>query len=217
MLLLAHRGARTSQLPENTLESFDLSLAHGCDGFEFDVRRSSDSEAVICHDPVARGLRVERTPARQLNLPTLDQVLQQFSSRAFLDIELKVPGLEEQVLKSLQRQPVLRGFVVSSFLSPVLKALHALDPTVPLGFLWDLKNQLPPPNLKFAWMIPHLKLVNKRLIVQAHAAGTKVMVWTVNRDHDMRHLAELGVDALISDDTKLLVNTLAGNWNCQTD
>ncbi len=38
-----------------------------------------------------------------------------------------------------------------------------------------------------------------------HAAGKKIMVWTVNRAERMRVLAEWGVDAIISDDTELLV------------
>src|SRR5262245_42125058 len=47
-LLLGHRGARSlKSIPENTIPSFDRALADGCDGFEFDVRRSGDEEAVV--------------------------------------------------------------------------------------------------------------------------------------------------------------------------
>jgi glycerophosphoryl diester phosphodiesterase len=56
-LLLGHRGARgIRSIPENTIASFDRALADGCDGFEFDVRLTADGEAVICHDPVFRGV-----------------------------------------------------------------------------------------------------------------------------------------------------------------
>ncbi|MCU1303492.1 MAG: glycerophosphoryl diester phosphodiesterase, partial [Candidatus Sulfotelmatobacter sp.] len=49
-LLLGHRGVRAEKsIPENSLPSFDLALAQGCDGFEFDVRLSADGQAVICH------------------------------------------------------------------------------------------------------------------------------------------------------------------------
>jgi glycerophosphoryl diester phosphodiesterase len=34
------------------------------------------------------------------------------------------------------------------------------------------------------------------------------MVWTVNRTERMRELAELGVDAIISDETELMVRSL---------
>src|ERR1700749_264190 len=95
-LLLGHRGARAvKSIPENTLASFDRALADGCDGFEFDVRLSEDEEAVICHDPNLGRLKIERTDSQQLaNLPRLPDVLQRYQSRAFLDIEVKVRGLE---------------------------------------------------------------------------------------------------------------------------
>jgi len=208
-LLLGHRGARASrQIPENTMASFELCLEHGCDGFEFDVRCSKDGCAVICHDPVIAGLEIEQTPANDLNLPTLEQVLQRFSSQAFLDIELKVAGLETQTLTALRTYPPQRGYVVSSFLPPVLSALNALDPSIPLGFLYDRPNQLPPPELPLTWVIPHSKLLDQKLVDEVHSSRRNVMVWTVNDVVAMRKLASWGVDAIISDDTELLVRSI---------
>ena len=208
MILLGHRGARASRhIPENTIESFQLCLRHGCDGFEFDVRLTADGAAVVCHDPVTRGLEIAATSANVLALPTLQEVLQQFSSRAFLDIELKVPGLEAQTAAAVRAHPPRRGYVVSSFLPPVLSALHALDDSVPLGFLAD-QPELPPFDLPVAWRIPQFKLVNQDLIDQVHRPGGKIMVWTLNGRDDMLRLADWGADAIISDDTELLVRTL---------
>jgi glycerophosphoryl diester phosphodiesterase len=208
-LLLGHRGARASrQIPENTMASFELCLEHGCDGFEFDVRCSKDGCAVICHDPVIAGLEIEQTPANDLNLPTLVQVLQRFPSQAFLDIELKVAGLETQILAALRTYPPQRGYVVSSFLPPVLSALNALDPAIPLGFLYDRPNQLPPPGLPLTWVIPHSKLLDQKLVDEVHASKRKIMVWTVNDVVAMRTLASWGVDAIISDETELLVRSI---------
>src|SRR6266496_455866 len=116
-LLLGHRGARASRhIHENTLASFELCLDHGCDGFEFDVRRSVDGETVICHDATYSGMEIAQAPTKNLELPSLAEVLQRFSSRAFLDIELKVPGLERQAIAALRAHPPQIGYVVSSFL-----------------------------------------------------------------------------------------------------
>jgi glycerophosphoryl diester phosphodiesterase len=212
MLLLGHRGARaTRRVTENTLASFELALEHGCDGFEFDVRRSADGVPVVCHDPKIRRLEIKNTSLRELALPTLDEVLQTFSARAFLDVELKVPGLEAQTIAALAQHSPNKGYVVSSFLPEVLTAVHALDPNAPLGFLCDKRATLPRwPDLSLRWVIPHFKLVSQELVAEIHAHGLKVMVWTVNRADDIRQLAAWGVDALISDDTELLVRTLAG-------
>ncbi len=208
-LLLGHRGARASkQVPENTLASFELCLAHGCDGFEFDVRRSADGVAVICHDPAVRGLRIESTAASELALPTLDQVMRRFSAKAFLDIELKISGIERALIAALRQHPPRQGYVVSSFLPEVLAELYTLDPDIPLGFLYDRQSQLPLPALPFAWMIPHFKLVDQKLIEEVHASGQKIMIWTVNRAADMSRLADWGADAIISDETELLVQSL---------
>lgn len=225
-LLLGHRGARASRhIPENTLASFELCLQQGCDGFEFDVRQSTDDAAVICHDPTIRGLEIESTPASALALPSLEEVLQQFSSRAFLDIELKVLGLETHLIAALRRYPPLKGYVVSSFLPDVLGAVHDLDASIPLGFLCErsgdpsMESQaclsggrvmapIPRSKTPVAWVIPHLDLVHGELINQAHAEGAKVMVWTVNHADEMQQLAAWGVDAIISDETEILVQSV---------
>jgi glycerophosphoryl diester phosphodiesterase len=209
-VLLGHRGARASRdIPENTLESFELCLQHGCDGFEFDVRLAGDGQAVICHDAAIRGLKIEKTASRTLALPTLQQVLERFSSRAFLDIELKVAGLERQTMAELRRFPPQKGFVVSSFLPDVLTAIHELDASIPLGYLCEKRGQLQCwGNFPAEWVIPRCDLVDQGLIQQVHKAGKKIMLWTVNRAVSMQEFANWGVDAIISDETELLVSSL---------
>jgi glycerophosphoryl diester phosphodiesterase len=211
-LLLGHRGARSSpSIPENTLASFELCLEHGCDGFEFDVRRSADGEAVVCHGATHKGMKIALTTAKRLALPTLTEVLERFSRRAFLDIELKVAGLESQTIAALQKHPPKKGYVLSSFLAEVLSVTHALDVSVPLGFLCEKRKELRRwRELPQTWVIPSVGLVDQVLIEELHAAGKKVMVWTVNRSDQMRRLAEWGVDAIITDETEAAARVLHG-------
>lgn len=209
-LLLGHRGARASRdIPENTLASFELCLQHGCDGFEFDVRLASDGRAVICHDATVGGMEIATTASKSLSLPRLEDVLRQFAHRAFLDIELKVAGLESKTLEELARHPPQKGFVVSSFLPDVLTTIDGLDSAVPLGFLCETRAQLR------GWrespaecVIPHFDMADGELIEPLHAAGKKIMVWTVNGAERMREIASWGADAIISDETELLVRSL---------
>jgi glycerophosphoryl diester phosphodiesterase len=209
-LLLGHRGARASRpIPENTLASFELCLQHGCDGFEFDVRRSADGQAVICHDPVVRGMKVAQKPAAALALPSLSEVLRSFGRRAFLDIELKVPGLERQVIAVLYEHPPQERYVVSSFLPEVLTAIHEVDATIPVGLLCKDRDQLGLwRDLPVAWVIPQFKLADRELIEQIHEAGKKTMMWTVNGAKAMRQFAGWGVDAIISDETEIVTQVL---------
>jgi glycerophosphoryl diester phosphodiesterase len=54
-LNIGHRGA-AADAPENTLAAFELALAQGADGIEFDVHLSADGVPVVIHDA-----RVDRT------------------------------------------------------------------------------------------------------------------------------------------------------------
>ena len=203
-LLLGHRGARAfRQIPENTLASFELCLQHGCDGFEFDVRRSADGQAVICHDATVDGMEIANAASKTLPLPTLEDVLLQFAHRAFLDIELKVAGLEPQTLAELRKHPPQKGYVVSSFLPNVLTAIHNLDPAIPLGILCETRDHLRGwREMPAEWVIPQFALVDRELVELVHAAGKKIMVWTVNRAEHMHEFAGWGADAIISDETQ---------------
>src|ERR1700735_1299013 len=114
-LLLGHRGARgVKSIRENTLQAFDLALAQGCDGFEFDVRLTKDGQAVISHDAKSRRFEIARCAAKSLELPLLAEVLRRYRQKAFLDIELKVPGLEAITLDLIHKHAPTRGFVLSS-------------------------------------------------------------------------------------------------------
>jgi glycerophosphoryl diester phosphodiesterase len=219
-LLLGHRGTRAVQsIPENTLASFDRALADGCDGFEFDVRLTVDLEAVISHDAKVGRDKIERATAKEVSqLPRLRDVLQRYRD-SFLDIELKVKGLERSIVDLFLRLKPRKGCVVSSFLPGALKSLHAEDATVPLGLICETKTQLRLWNeLPIHYVIPHHELVDAELIRKVKGAGKKVMVWTVNDAIAMQQFAEWGVDGIISDDTKLLVQTLAaGRGDAERD
>lgn len=210
-LLLGHRGARASTtVPENTFASFDLALEHGCDGFEFDVRRAACGSAVVCHDPKVGQITIARARARRLpKLPRLNDVLQRYGERAFLNIELKVKDLESKVLNALDEFPPRQGYVVSSFIPDVVMELEARSSSVAIGIICQTKAQLARwRKLPVDYVIPQELLVSRLLVQEIQAAGLQVLVWTVNEKGAMLRLAEWGVDGIISDDTELLARTL---------
>jgi len=231
-LLLGHRGARR-YAPENSLPAFDLALEHGCDGFEFDVRLTADHRSIICHGPKLAGIDIasethdrivelygveslpRAMPPQHGRLPetcwilSLGEVLARYAERAFLDVELKVSGLEDTVRSVIKENPPRRGYVVSSFLPDVVSAVSGRG--LVTGFLCDTQRALARwANLPGQYVIPHYKLVVRQLVEEIHAGGRKVFVWTVNDENQMRRLAEWGVDGIISDDTALLARTFPG-------
>ena len=224
-LLLGHRGARPlpllglrwrrSNFPaENTLAAFDYALAHGCDGFEFDVRYTRDRRSVLHHDAALKRTDVATTDYAGLerrsgyNLACLEDVLKRFGTTAYLDIELKVEGNEDAIVAALRANPPQRGFVVSSFLQDVLLRLHEIDSSLPLGYVCDRATDVSRwTALPISAFFLQRDLVTQRLIDDAHFHNVKLLAWTVNDARDMLRLAEWGVDGLISDSPALLSST----------
>jgi len=212
--LLGHRGARgVKSIPENTFASFDRALADGCDGFEFDVRITADGKAVICHDPHSGGVEIASATADQVGqLPRFEDVLSRYQGRAFLDIELKVSGLEKITLELLQKYPPSRGSVVSSFLPEVLHAIAAEQVSTPLGLICETHTELSRwKELPVEYVIPHYKLASASIVRKFKDGGKKTLVWTVNGSAGMRRFRELGVDGIISDETELLCRALSSS------
>jgi glycerophosphoryl diester phosphodiesterase len=210
-LLLGHRGARR-YAPENTLAAFDLALSHGCDGFEFDVRLTRDQRGLICHDArlgrrsIARtGFKILQERRRGEPLACIDDVITRYAARAFLDIELKVRGLEAQIASLVSSADWARGYVVSSFVPAVLRELHVRDAGIRTGLIAESRHGLRLwDKLAVSVVMPNMRLVTRALVEELHSAGKQVLVWTVNRERTMRRMAGLGVDGIISDDTALL-------------
>ena len=50
MKRIAHRGYRTLNIKENTMEAFKNAFNNDFDGIEFDVRKTKDNKLVICHN-----------------------------------------------------------------------------------------------------------------------------------------------------------------------
>ncbi|HUS18677.1 MAG TPA: glycerophosphodiester phosphodiesterase [Terriglobales bacterium] len=212
-LLLGHRGARHYS-PENTLAAFDLALAHGCDGFEFDVRLSADHHPIIAHDPNLHDVMIadftaEKLFAIQNTIPEMWQVFERYAATAYLNIELKVVGLEHRLIELLETYPPKKGYMVSSFLPEAIRSMHATGPQVPLGYICRRKDLLVHwRSLPVSHVILHHALVTAALIGELRGMGKQVFVWTVNKREHIEAMAALGVDGIISDDTKLLCDIL---------
>ena len=205
-LLLGHRGAR-KYAPENTLPALQLALDHGCDGFEFDVRMTADMHAVICHDPKFRRKVISKSKRSELDVPALQEVITKFAGRAYLNIELKVSGTESCAAELLAARP-FRG-IVSSFLPEVIEKMAVLNAAIPLGLICESDRQFSRwKDLPIQAVMMNRSLVSTAIVGELHSAGKQVFVWTVNSPREMERFAKWGVDGIISDDTKLLVETL---------
>ena len=99
--IIAHRGA-SGDAPENTLAAFDLALAQGADGIEFDVHLSRDGVPVVIHDArlhrttSGRGRVRQYTAAEMVKLDAGSWFNRRYPARArFRYSSFKIPRLAE--------------------------------------------------------------------------------------------------------------------------
>jgi glycerophosphoryl diester phosphodiesterase len=85
--------------------------------------------------------------------------------------------------------------------------MSKLAPELPRGILFDHYPADVEASMRYAgardvW--PNWRLIDQRLVSTVHAAGGRVIAWTVNGRSAAERLAALGVDGLCTDDVRLL-------------
>jgi len=229
-LVLGHRGARQSA-PENTLLAFELALEEGADGVELDVRMTQDGAIVVFHDADlevwgGRKRRISDFPLSELRaarsgteqIPTLDEILAwQDRSGAFLNIELKGDGprpleLARRVADLVRGRPAT---LLSSFQASIVRNLSRALPDMTTALLVEREQLLgwafwPPRLLGTSAIHPAESLLNERLLARLRAGGASwIGTWTVNSPERAVALSKLGVDAIITDTPRKILQHLA--------
>ncbi len=224
----AHRGARV-EAPENTLPAFELAVAQGADGVEFDVQLTADGEMVVIHDETvdrttnSHGAvakydlkHLQRLDASAgmggfagVRIPTLQQVLELLAPTGVrLNIELKnavvdYPGLEDKVLAAVAEFGIAERTVLSTFNHYSLKKLQHLGATSELGMLYTDPLYRPwryATELEVQAIHPPARFVPGRSWVRkAQAAGLAVRPWVVNSEKRLARMLRWGVDAVFTD------------------
>jgi glycerophosphoryl diester phosphodiesterase len=102
--VIAHRGA-CGYRPENTLEAFELGLAQGADGIEFDLVNTADGVLVIRHEnALSETTDIEQHP--EFSAFKRDGIV---SDRARTDWFSEDMSLQEiKTLRAIERMPDLR-------------------------------------------------------------------------------------------------------------
>jgi glycerophosphoryl diester phosphodiesterase len=224
LIRVGHKGA-DHVAPGNTIESFQAALEHGVDMIEFDVLRTGDGRLVLAHDGEdAAG----REPL------TLEEGLDHFAGEAYaevqLDVDLKLPGYEREVVDGLLERSLGDRSLVSSMFTESLDRLGELAPGLRRG--WSV------PRIKRNWVrspfavpayavarvmrarlpgqaatriraggceaiMAHQILASRRLVRAVHDAGGTLYVWTVDDPARIKALERMGADGVITNDPRL--------------
>jgi glycerophosphoryl diester phosphodiesterase len=210
ILVYGHRGAR-AVLPENTIAGFTYAIEAGADGIEMDVALAANGEVVLSHDPLPEG--------GGTGLPTLDSVLcWAAGNQVVFIIEIKsypehpnagpAAIVSKLVLDIIRKHYLESRVIVQSFNFRVLAEMRKLAPEIRLAALWEGKPRSFVEIAREAGasiIAPLHTLVTPEQVQAAHAAGIRVVPWTVNDPRDWHRLIQAGVDAIITDDPASLL------------
>ena len=148
MIICAHRGVWTGNIPCNSLPAYEIALAQGADMIETDVTASADGELFIFHpeqekrqlgkDIDIRTMKADEVrelhmvtldgTATAHKLLTLDDLLEHFKDRCYINID-KFGDNPELIVKKLKKHNIAEQIIVKS--SPKPKSLDVMESLAP--------------------------------------------------------------------------------------
>ncbi len=222
--VFAHRGV-SAEFAENTLDAFAAASERGADGVELDVRRTADGRLAVHHDArLADGRVIVETPSSELpdEVPVLEAALDACGDLV-VNIELKnLPGepdfdpeshLADLTVDIVRRRERTDQVIISSFNFADITKAQRLDADIATGWLvLDMVDI----TAMVASVVDggHRALhtpaarTSAAIVQAAHESGVQVRAWTVDDPALVTELAELGVDALITNDPAATRSTL---------
>ena len=226
--IVAHRGfwnCEAAGYMENTIASLKAAQDNGLWGSEFDIHITSDDVVIVNHNDNIQGVKIADNPLSVFKAmthkngehpSTLDEYLTQGEKCAttMLVIELKPQKSEER--EDLLWQKTVEALKAHKLYDPhrvlFISFSHHLCLKVateaPQFINQYLEGDFAPEVLASEGIngIDYEQKVlieNPDYVQAAHDKGMTVNAWTVNRDHNMRSLIYLGIDALTTNEPLL--------------
>ena len=233
VLVIAHRGA-SNLAAENTLKAFQKAIELGADYIEFDVHQLKDGVIIISHDAntfrmtgksgILKKMTFEELKKLETRdgekIPTLYQLIELSKGKIALNCEVKARGLEENLVKILQKADIIESTIISSFKNDILLKIQDIEPRLRLAALrptrmqWITSLMSPKKLIKtavkngFYAVNPRHFFVNRKFIDRAHNHDIKVFPWTVDSEKKIRKLVKIGVDGIITNNISKMKNIL---------
>jgi len=220
VLVIAHRGASAYE-PENTLRSIKRALNLGADMVEIDVRTTKDGHIVVIHDATVDRTTNGRGYVKDMTLeelkkldaglgeriPTLQEVISLVKGRVGLVIEIKVPGIEEKVLKIVNENKLHDDVLITSFYHPILLRVKSLNAKVRTGIIIASRPVRPAQlalDARSNAIFPKYTYLDLEMVEEAHKHSLTVYPWTVDDPGEARLLIEMGIDGIVTNKPDIL-------------
>ena len=218
-LIIAHRGG-ASIARENTIAAFEEAIALQADLIELDVRATQDGVLIIHHDATIQQQPIETLTWAAVqhldpDIPTLEEAIACCKGRIGLDVEIKEPGYEAEVVQQLQRQLPDHEFVITSFYLAVVRAVRESSSLkVSIGFLMNEETLVALAEEEFLgqylqamgveFVAPSWQILDSPGLCKIIPRQMPFWVWTVNDIETMQQLLKNErVKAIVTDQPKL--------------
>ncbi len=213
--IFAHRGSHSFH-SESSKDSYLAAINDGADGFECDIRLTSDNQIVIWHDPTLERItgntaRISSSTLEELRaiwpIMTLEELLDiSIAHKKDIAIETKHPvrfgrRIEKELAKLLKsKRNQIRQSGIEIFLMSFSWWATSFNSKAPYvgTFLVLSKRHLP--LARFAAAGLNIEIIRNGYIPQDPA---RTLVWTVNSAEDIKLCKELGVNVIITNDVPL--------------
>jgi glycerophosphoryl diester phosphodiesterase len=121
----------------------------------------------------------------------------------------------EIIMEIVKQRKLEKRVIIQSFDIRTLQYLHQKYPKIrtSLGIdeKEDFENNIQELGFKPTIYSPYSVLVGKNLVDKCHAAGVKIIPWTVNSVKDLKYFMGLGVDGVITDYPNIIEQLKKGN------
>ena len=158
-----------------------------------------------------------------VTIATFDEALKENPEMRF-NVDLKDDNIElvHEFAKIVKKNNAQNRVLGASFHNRIIKSIRKIIPEIASSFSETEMRKIVILNkmsiLKFhgkfnadAAQVPEYdnktKIITKSFIRNLHKKGVKVHVWTVNRKSEMQRFFNMGVDAIITDNPRLLLET----------
>lgn len=217
LLTVGHRGVMGVE-PENTLRSFLHADRLGLDAIELDLHLSKDGALVVMHDATVdrttngSGLISDLTLAELRGLdaglgervPVFEEVVEAVSTP--LQAEIKDVAAARVLAGVITRRRLQDRVTVISFHAEALRETRALLPEIPVVLVTGASTPTAAERavaLGASMVSCDLRHLNEEIVARCHAAGLKVISWTVNTPEDLERARELGLDGVVTDQPEI--------------
>ncbi len=213
--VIAHRGA-SGYVIENSMKSFKTAWKMNAEMVELDVQETNDGHIVVFHDYDLTRISgndgyISEMTLKEIQeidigdghtIPLLGDVLDFARGKIGVDIEIKVPDIEERILSMVIERDMLSDLMFSSYLHATLLEIKGLNSDPLTGILYTLMERDPVEyvqELGLDAINPPFKALNLDIVERAHEQGLQVFPYTVNDSDMMLEMVQMGVDGIITD------------------